>query len=87
MDLFRAGVFVFVFFCFLGPHMQHVEVPRLGVKSELQLPASATATATLDPSLVCSVHHSSQQCGSLTHRAKPGIEPITSRILMRFVTC
>ena len=33
---------------FLGPHLQHREVPRLGVESELVLPASATATP--DPS-------------------------------------
>ena len=34
---------------FLGPHLQHMEVPRLRVKLELRLPAYATATATLDP--------------------------------------
>ena len=38
-----------------------MEVPRLGVKSELQLPAYITATATRDPSRVCNLHHSSQQ--------------------------
>ena len=37
------------FFVFLGPHAQHVEVPRLGVKSELQLLVYITATAMLDP--------------------------------------
>ena len=26
------------FFFFLGPHLQHIEVSRLGVESELQLP-------------------------------------------------
>ena len=31
---------------FLQPHLQHMEVPRLGVKSELELPAYTTATAT-----------------------------------------
>ena len=31
-----------IFFCFLGPHPRHMEVPRLGVESELQLPASIT---------------------------------------------
>ena len=30
-----------------------MEVPRLGVKSELQLPAYPTAMATLDPSYIC----------------------------------
>ena len=40
---------------------------RLGVKLELQLPAYATATttATLDPSHVCDPWHSSQQRGIL----------------------
>ena len=40
---------VFVFVCFLGPYPWHMEVARLGVESELQLPAYATATATWDP--------------------------------------
>ena len=35
-------------FCCLGPHPQHMDVPRLGVKSELQLQAYATAVATWD---------------------------------------
>ena len=54
-------LFLFFFFliCFLG--LQHMEVPRLGVKSELQLPAYATATAMQDPSGVCDLHHSSWQ--------------------------
>ena len=34
-----------------------MEVPRLGVKSELQLPAYATATAVQDPSLICNPSH------------------------------
>ena len=36
----------FFFFCFLGPNLPHMEVRKLGVKTELQLPASTTATAT-----------------------------------------
>ena len=39
-----------------------MEVPRLGVELELQLPAYATATAMFDMSHVCDLHHSSQQC-------------------------
>ena len=42
--------------------MWHMEVLRLGVESELQLPAYATATATQDSSQVCDLHHSSWQC-------------------------
>ena len=36
-----------------------MEVPRLGVESELQLPAYTTVTPDL--SRICDVHHSSQQ--------------------------
>ena len=50
------------FFCFLGLHPQHMEVPRLGVQSELQLLACITATTTRDLSHVFELHHSSGQC-------------------------
>ena len=39
------------FFCFLGPQVQHMEVPRLGVESELQLLVHTTAVATQDADL------------------------------------
>ena len=51
----------FFFFCFLGPHLQHMEVPRLGVKSQQQLQAYATATEKPDLSCICDLHHSSWQ--------------------------
>ena len=54
-------LFYFLFF-FLGPHLQHIEVPRLGVESELQLLADATATATWEMSHVCDQHHNSRLC-------------------------
>ena len=38
-----------------------MEVPRLGVESELQLPAYITATAMWDLSRVCQLYHSSWQ--------------------------
>ena len=52
---------LFIIFIFLGPHLWHMEVPRLEVQLELQLPAYATATATRDPSLICDLHDSSWQ--------------------------
>ena len=64
------------FFFFLGLHLQHVEVSRLGVELELQL--LAYATTTLDLSCICA--------GSLTHGARPGIEPASSRMLVGFIT-
>ena len=70
-------------FCFLGLHLKLVEVPRLGVELELQLPVYAT----WDPSCICNVHHSSQQCQirSLIYWVRPGIKPSSSQILVRFV--
>ena len=49
-----------------------MEVPRLGVKLELQLPAHARATATAmqDPSHVCNLHHSSWECQILNPLSK-----------------
>ena len=38
-----------------------MEVPGLGVELDLQPQAYATATATQDPSRLCSLYHSSQQ--------------------------
>ena len=60
------------FFFFLGPCLQYIEVPRLGVKSELQL--------------LVYLHHSHSNVGLLTHWAKPGIEPASSWILVGFVS-
>ena len=46
---------------FLGPHLWHMEVPRLGMESELQLPADTTATTMPDPNHVCDRHCSLRQ--------------------------
>ena len=48
-----------------------MEVPRLRVELELQLPAYTTAHGN---------------AGSLTHGARPGIEPVSSWMLVRFVS-
>ena len=58
----KNQLFFFFFFFFLEPYPQHLEVPGLRVKSELQLPADTTAIAVWDPSRVCSLHYSSRQC-------------------------
>ena len=50
----------FLFF-FFGPHLWHMEVPRLGAESELQLPAYTTATAMQDPSLMWT--YTTPHCG------------------------
>ena len=46
----------FLFVLLFRAALQRMEVPRLGVESELQLPASTTATATSDPGSVCDLH-------------------------------
>ena len=51
----------FLSFCFLAPHLWHMDVPRLGVELELQLLAYVTATATEDPGPVCDFHRNSLQ--------------------------
>ena len=58
--------FFLSFFFFLGLHPRHIEVPRIGAKLELQLPAYTTATATQDLSRVFNLHYSSQQYWILT---------------------
>ena len=52
-------------FFFLRLHLQHMEVPRLGVESERQLQAYASATAEL--SRIGHLHHSHTR--SEPHRA------------------
>ena len=76
LDLPSSQSEVFFFFLILlmyllflfGWHLRPMEVPRLGVYSELQRPAYTTATATGDPSCICNLHCSSQQCWILNPR-------------------
>ena len=63
-------VALFFFFGFLGSPPWHMEVPRLGVKSRLQLPVYATATAMRDLTHVCDLHQGSWQCQNLNPRIK-----------------
>ena len=74
---FPVSLFVFLFsfssflaFVLLGPHLRHMEVPRLGVQSELLPPAYARATATPDPSHVCDLHCNFRQCWILNPLSK-----------------
>ena len=58
----------FFFFVFLGLHLWHMEVPRLGVQLEQPLPAYATAKQ--DTSCICGLHCSSQQSQILNPLSK-----------------
>ena len=70
INLNYPNFFFFFFFCFFGLYPRHGEVPKLGVESELELPAYTTDIATKDPSHTYGLHHSSQQ----------------RQILVRFIT-
>ena len=59
--------FLFLSFFFLGLHLQHMEVPGLGVESEWQPLAYATATAMLDLSCAVTYAAAHGNAGSLTH--------------------
>ena len=63
-----------------------MEVPRLGIESDLQLPAYTTATATQDLSRVCDLHRCSWQHQILNPLSEAGIESATSWFLVRFVS-
>ena len=79
LALFRFINWKISLILFLGPHLRHKEFPRLGVESELQLPAYATATAMWDPSHICNLHHSSRQGQILNPMSKARDQ---TRILM-----
>ena len=63
-----------------------MEVPRLRVKLELQPMACTTATAMQDPSCVCDPYHSSWQRQILNPLSRLGMEPVSSWILVRFIS-
>ena len=71
---------------FLGLHPWHMDVPRLGVETELQLPAYTTATAMQDLSRICDLHHRSWQHQILDALSEAGIQPASSWMLVRFVS-
>ena len=63
-----------------------MEVPRLGVESELQLPAYATATAMTDQATSVTYITAHGNTGSSTYLVMPGIERASSWILVRFIS-
>ena len=62
---------------FLWPHLPHMEVPRLEVKLELQLPAYTTATVMPNLSHVCNIHYSLWQREILNPLIKAGYQTCT----------
>ena len=66
-------VLFFFFLIFLGPHLWHMEVPRLEVESKLQLPAYTIAIATPDLSCVCDLNTAHSNTRFLTHWGGQGL--------------
>ena len=60
-----------------------MEIPRLGVESELQLQAYTTATAIPSLSFICDLHHSLRQCWILNplSKAKDGTQILMDTML------
>ena len=71
-------------FSFWQP-LQHMEVPRLGTESELQLQAYTTATTTLELSHICSLFCSNIR--SLSHWAGEGLNTYPQGHYVGFLTC
>ena len=67
LSTFFFFFFFFFFLVFLGPHLQYMEVPRLGVELELQPLDYTTITAMQDPSHICNLCGSSWQHQILNH--------------------
>ena len=85
--IFFLKILTNFFFPSLQPRLQHMEVPRLGVQAELQLPACSTATATPDPSHVFHLHHSSWQHLILNPLRGQGWNLQPHGNCVRFLTC
>ena len=73
-------------FCFLGPHLRRMEIPRLGVKLELQLRPMPQPRQRQIQATSAIYTAACGNAGSLTHWARPGIEPASSRILIGFIS-
>ena len=63
-----------------------MEVPRLGVKSELQLPACITTTGTPDPSHICDLYHSSGQRQILNLLSEARVQTRNLMVPVGFIT-
>ena len=74
-------IYLFIYLVCLGPHLQHMEVPRLE-----GLIQSCSCWPTPQPHQRRIRATSATSAGSLTHCGRPGIKPESSWILVSFVT-
>ena len=64
-----------------------MEVPKLGVASEMQLPTTATATATRDPRCICDLYGSLWKHWILNPVRKARELKLHHGHYVRFLTC
>ena len=81
----RILIYFSFFSFFLGPHMQHSEVPRLGVELELQLWPMLQQYWILAASVTYTTAHVNLNTWYLTHWARPGIVSRSSWMLVGFL--
>ena len=78
-------LFIYLFICvFLGLHSRHMEIPRLGVKLELHLPAYTPLQQCRIQ--VVSVTYTTAHGNEILNPLGPRIEPESSWLLIGFVT-
>ena len=82
----QSFIYLFYLFIFNGHTCSIWKFLGLGVKSELQLPAYATAIAMPDWSHICDLYHISLQHEILNPLSEARIKPVSSWILVRFLT-
>ena len=78
--------FLFFFLFLLGTHLQHMEVPRVGVRLELQLLPTSQPQQCQIPAVSATYTTVHSNAGSLTYWLGAGIKPTSSWILVRFIT-
>ena len=75
---------IYLFLAFYG--RTHAYGSSLGVQIGAVATAFTTATAMQDLNCVCDLHHSSQQCWIRIPLSQAEIEPVSSWILIGFVS-
>ena len=80
--------FPFFFFAFLGPHLQHIEIPRVPIRATSCQPTPQPQPQQCKIQAESSTYTTGHgNAGSLTHWARPGIEPASSWILVKIRFC
>jgi len=88
----RMKTFLALFVCllasFLGPHSQHMEVSRLGVKQGATAASLCHSHSNIRSEPRCNLHYTTGHgnAGSLTHWARPGMKSTASSFLVGFVS-